>query len=308
MTLQSIKRTPIRERPPGRPSLDQRAYRDKWPEIRLNAASVEHDMTGVAETARVAIVDSGVPHAYSSNPSGNDRDDDGHAALLAETIRPRNVASANNIQISFVKAFSAQGWPEPDVCAEAIKRAAGGGARVMVLAWDVGHTTKALEQAIEDLKNQALVVVAAGNWSLDIDRHPNWPANYGRMDHVLTVMATDEDDQRASYSSYGKESVCIAAPGVATLDAAGFSQQSPNGSLRNCQRVFRGTSAATAHVARLAALVLAKKPELATPKAVKQHILAKARSVDSLKKIGKNGAGEKLCATEAITDFARTLA
>jgi len=305
MTLQSIRRTPIRGEPPG-PGLDHRAYRDKWPEIRLNAASAEQVMSGIAGTTRVAIVDSGVPQAYSSNPSAYDRDDDGHATLLAETIRPRNNPSASNIELSFFKAFSAQGWPEPDGCAAAIERVAGGGAQIVVLAWDVGHTTDALEQAISALKDQALVVVAAGNWSLDNDRHPNWPANYGHMDHVLTVMATDEHDERASYSSYGKESVYIAAPGVAHLDAAALRLQASHGSLKHCQRVFRGTSAATAHVARLAALVLAKKPGL-IPKALKQYIVDKARPVASLKKVSMNGALENLCATDGIADFGDAL-
>lgn len=337
MSLQSITRTLI---PGVNLDLDQRTYRDVWPILRLNEASVVQSAarlgsnskatleivpigSPVAGLINVAIIDSGIPDGESSGAynrpiprsaspvivnNGQDRDEDDHATYLAATIRGPNKDSAPNLH--FGKSFSAQGWPTPARGAHEITSAARLGApRVIVLAWDVGHTTPELRKAIRAVRDTAVVVIAAGNWSLDNDKRFNWPANYGReneMDHVITVMATDEHDERAYYSSYGAKSVYIAAPGLAILKPAQSSSPLRTfGSLRDSHRRFRGTSAATAHVARLAALVLANNPTW-SPQEVKQHIGKTARKVKTLTKRGVRGV-EKLCETEAIVDFAKAL-
>lgn len=310
MTIQSIRRTPV---PGAQREVDHRTYREIWPELRLNMAAAEQYISDVAGEIRVALVDSGVPDddlRGSVDGRGlaprsgkavirtQDRDDDGHATLLAATIRGRKTPSRLKIDIRSVRAFSAQGWPEPAASARAIRQAAEKIPKVIVLAWDTGHTTHQLEKVIRAVRDTAVVVIAAGNWSLDNDRHPNWPANYGEMEHVLTVMAADEHDERASYSSYGWRSVYLVAPGFAKVDVAlSSSTLRKAGSLRDSYREFRGTSAATAHVARLAALVRAKHPDW-SPETVKKHIGATARRVNALK---------KLCVTGAIADYAAAL-
>jgi subtilisin family serine protease len=300
MTIQSITRTPVSL---AHPEVDHRTYAEVWPELRLNMACIEQHLSGVAGEITIALVDSGVPDD-DRRRRAEDRDDDGHATLLAGTIRGRKTRSRLKIDIRAIRAFSAQGWPKPEPGpsglggATAIRRAAEMTPKVIVLAWDTGHTTDELGQAILAVKDTAVVVIAAGNWSLDNDRHPNWPANYGEMEHVLAVMATDKHDDRASYSSYGRHSVYIAAPGVAKVDAAPSSSTLRNfGSLRDSYSEFRGTSAATAHVARLAALVLAKHPDW-SPQTVKKHIGATARKVKAL---------QNLCVTGAIADFGAAL-
>lgn len=295
-----------------RPAAGKIARPDAGKPAPLRVVLLPHSAAG---KVNIAIVDSGIPAGESGRPfdepyrtpirsvadNSLDRDDDGHATDLAAAIRGLKKHSAPNINLRFIKPFSAQGWPTPGRGAEAIKRAVELGARVIVLAWDAGHTTDELRKAILDARGTAVVVIAAGNWSLDNDKYPNWPANYGgkkEMDHVITVMATDEHDEPASFSSYGRRSVYIAAPGFARLDAAPSSSPLRTaGSLRNSDREFRGTSAATAHVARLAALVLAKYPKL-SPQQVKQHIGKTARKVDALK---------ELCVKGAIVDFAKAL-
>jgi subtilisin family serine protease len=274
MSLQSIKRIAIEgvdlSLYPGR-------YEEIWPDIHLKTASVT-----IAGSVRVAVVDSGIPAGYPGG-DGTNRDDDGHALHVIATILGRKPLPGLEIDIRAIKAFSAQGWPTPERTAPAIREAAGTGAHVIVLPWDVGHGTAELEQAIADIQN-AVVVIAAGNWSLDNDRYPNWPAVYGTMGHVITVMATNACDERASYSSYGKGSVYVGAPGYAVVDVPHFpSTLRTAGSLRDCHIAFRGTSAAAAHVARLAALVRAKYPTL-TPDAVKHLIGEAARPVRGLGK------------------------
>ena len=298
MTIQSIKRKTVWG---TLPAVDNRTYWEVWPELRLNMTS---EMSTVTGPITIAIVDSGVPGS-----NAQDRDDDGHATLLERMIRSLATRSPRlNITIRHFKAFSAQGWPEPKGCAAKIRQAAAINPDVIVLAWDVGHMTNELRTAIADAQS-AVVVIAAGNWSLDNDRHPNWPANHSGqtgMDHVITVMATGEDDERASFSSYGLFSVDVAAPGFAKVDAPPSSSTLRNfGSLRDSHSNFRGTSAATAHVALLAALVRAKRQ--LTARQVKAHIRRGVRPVSELTKRTLTGGPRTLCATGAISDFYKAL-
>ncbi len=57
-----------------------------------------------------------------------------------------------------------------------------------------------------------LVVAAAGNDGLDNDRVPVYPAGY-KLDNIISVAATNENDDLAGYSNYGSMSVDLAAPG-----------------------------------------------------------------------------------------------
>jgi serine protease len=66
-----------------------------------------------------------------------------------------------------------------------------------------------------------LFVAAAGNGSLDTigdnnDILPEYPAGYN-LPNIIAVAATDQNDQRASFSNFGPNSVQVAAPGVYIL-------------------------------------------------------------------------------------------
>lgn len=58
-----------------------------------------------------------------------------------------------------------------------------------------------------------LVVVAAGNSGADIDVSPTYPASYAQP-NIITVAATDQVDNLATFSNFGAVSVDVAAPGV----------------------------------------------------------------------------------------------
>jgi len=64
--------------------------------------------------------------------------------------------------------------------------------------------------------NGIAFVCAAGNDGTDNDANPFYPAGYD-LDNILSVAASDDNDELASFSNYGAGTVDLAAPGVGIL-------------------------------------------------------------------------------------------
>lgn len=132
-----------------------------------------------------------------------------------------------------------------------------------------------------------LIVVAAGNERTDNDVTPSYPANYS-LSGLVSVAATTEDDRLADFSNYGATTVHLAAPGDSVLSTYPGMQYA----------FMSGTSMASPHVAGVAALVRALRPEL-TPAQVRSLLLA---SVDVSPELnGKVLSGGRLNAAAAVT-------
>jgi len=311
-------------------------YVDQWALRHLGAPDAWSCADPHAPEVIFAVVDTGIAAGHEDLQScvlACDtvldilRDDEDHGTLVtgitsAARNNGRGIAGAATVKIVSIKFSSAQYWPHPDRGAEAIVRAADFDSndarkRVIALPWDVGYDKGNLRRAVEYAGTKdAVVVVAAGNHALDNDKYPNYPANYGYMDHVITVMATAlhrnprwqvSDDrkkhvmtveERASYSNFGQRSVHVGAPGNAILSTAPYFGGGPSASpIRVGYRYFHGTSASAALVAGLVALVRANNPSWNAAR-VRAHVLNSARPIPGL---------EGFCATGGIVDYEKAI-
>lgn len=116
---------------------------------------------------------------------------------------------------------------------------------VINCSWKMsGHHSGVLFAIRNAIAKNVVVVFAAGNANSNIDVSPQYPAIYPE---VIAVAATDQRDERASFSNYGKK-VDVAAPGVNIYSTI------PN----DTYGYKNGTSMASPHVAGLAALIWSK--------------------------------------------------
>ena len=198
-------------------------------------------------------------HGYNFlNHQMSPDDDHGHGTQVAGTIG----ATGNNgvgvvgvnwqVRMQALRFFDAAGRGTTWGAAQAIVYAARNGAHVVNASYGChGSETSYGRQALEELAEAGgLFVAAAGNYRIDNDVTPFYPASYD-MPHVVSVAASAESGQLASFSNYGRTSVDLAAPGEAILST----------SLGGTYADRTGTSMATAHVTGAAALYLAHHPD-----------------------------------------------
>ena len=107
-------------------------------------------------------------------------------------------------------------------------------------------------------------------------RSPNYPAAYD-LPNIISVAATDQDDQLAQFSNVGAIGVDIAAPGdvILSTEPSGYGYSS-------------GTSMASPHVAGVAALVLSLHPTW-TVAQIRDRILQTARPIAALEGVIATG-------------------
>jgi Subtilase family len=263
--------------------------------IAAPASGLSHSPTTTEppiEPVIVAIIDSGImaahpdllhnlwsdrtpPGAHGRNmigpqPTDDIKDEDGHGTMLAGTVLA-GASRSPAVHLMAVKLFDGRTRPESGRAARAIDWAVDHGADILNLSWAVGVDKPALRDgelkpAVQDAiaragRHNVLVVVAAGNSGADNDTYPTFPASYGlSMENVITVMATDDLDDKPGFSNYGAESVHIAAPGMRVISTHPYATLKP-GDREKYQR-YDGTSAAAAYVAGAAALLKSVCPKL----------------------------------------------
>ena len=231
-----------------------------WDEAKGDAAVVIAVLDTGIDLSHVELRDKAVSAGRDFiNGDMDATDDNSHGSWVAgiaaaETNNAEGIAGvAWNSKLLPVKVMDADGVGYYDELIDGITWAADNGAKVINISAGGDADDPALKAACKYAYDKgAVIVAAAGNDT----PYVIYPAAYD--EYVLAVAATDYNDERWIYSSYGPQ-VDVAAPGVWILGpvpqwyaGTGF-----------LPYIFgSGTSGAAPHVSGLAALLKSVKPWL----------------------------------------------
>jgi len=235
-------------------------------------------------------------------------DGDGHGTHVAGTIGAvgndsKGVVGVNwNVSLMSLKFLDNDGSGSTSDAIDAIhyatmmRRDYGVNIVATSNSWGGGSFSTALRDAIADSGTENILFIAAagngGNDGIgdDNDALPHYPSNYD-LDNIIAVAATDRNDQRATWSNFGVESVDLAAPGASIYSTMPGSNYG----------TLSGTSMATPHVAGVVGLVAAFDPT-ATALQIKSALLSGADPISSM--AGISVTGGRLNAYNALQDIA----
>jgi len=135
-------------------------------------------------------------------------------------------------------------------------------ADIISMSWGSPGQTQSLTEALDSAYKKGIILVAgAGNIPIDIGVYRFFPASYEK---VISVSATNNKDELASFSSYGLP-VDFAAPGVQILSLRAKNTdmyENQKYIVDNDYYIASGTSMACPHVSGIAALILSINPDL----------------------------------------------
>lgn len=218
----------------------------------------------------IAVLDAGVSHehpdlfhkltdGYNSTGQGSTSDADDSYNSHGTHVAGIAAAQSNNgtgmtgmswgspimpVKIANILGFTSDLW-----MSEGLIWAADNGARVAVISFGLDNGSDLMQAAMQYAHDRGVVICAStGNSGTE---GVKFPAKYPE---TIAVAATDNQDQLASFSTYGPE-VTVAAPGVDII-STWHSLGQPTYSFES------GTSASCPLVGGVAALVLSADPDL----------------------------------------------
>ena len=190
--------------------------------------------------------------------SGDPMDDNGHGTHVAGIIGATGdngigIAGVNwNVRLMALKFLDEFGFGFTADAVAALDYAIEHGAHISNNSWGGAGFSQALKDMIAAAgEANQLYVAAAGNSGSDNDTIPAYPASFD-LDNIISVASSNRNDERASLSNYGANTVHLAAPGadiLSTFPGEGYA-------------LFSGTSMAAPHVTGAAALMLAIDPSV----------------------------------------------
>ncbi|MDO9181556.1 MAG: S8 family serine peptidase [Bacteriovorax sp.] len=267
------------------------------------------DITKGSRKVRIAIIDTGVDynhpdlvgnvdseHGYNfvSNIK-NAMDDNGHGTHCAGTIgaiHDNKVGVAGvmaEVTIIPIKFLDSSGSGTLESAVKAIDYATELNVDLMSNSWGGGGRSEAMFEAIKRAGNKGIIfTAAAGNNSANNDSAPSYPASYDSP-NIVSVAALTAQNELASFSSYGRNSVHIAAPGhniLSTIKDGGY-------------EIMSGTSMATPHVSGVLGLLLAKEGRM-PHEVMKDRLTMTGVPVSGLR--AKTQTGSRIDAYNLLTD------
>ncbi|MCT7957885.1 S8 family serine peptidase [Laspinema sp. D3] len=227
------------------------------------------------------------------NNDGDPMDDNGHGTHVAGTIGAKGnnnlgiVGVNHDVSLMHLKFLNNNGSGSTYNAVRAVEYAIKMGADVINASFGGGGYSSAFYDVIQKAQNAGITfVAAAGNNNNNNDDKPYYPTNYN-VGNVISVAATDHQDNLAYFSNYGDKTVDLGAPGVGILSTL------PG----NKYASYNGTSMAAPHVAGAAALLLAEDSSL-TPTQIKDILMKTVDPLTSLQ--GKTVTGGRLNLNNAL--------
>lgn len=308
----------------------------QWPLQKIHIEEAWGKITERDSKVTVAVVDSGIDYNHEDfntdvikkggnfTPGGGDKNGDpmdtnGHGTIVAGIIgatinNGKGIAGiSKNPSILAVKVGGDNGISELDSI-RGIESAIADGAKIVNMSFGHPEACPTLYQDFINTHKDIVFIAAAGNGMcllpngtytnprdcpqggkiVGVDTKDRTPAS---CDGVIAVASTTINDARAESSNWGQK-VALAAPGVNILStkssACSFcraQQGVPTG-----YYIDNGTSFAAPHVSGVAALLLAKYPQL-SPIQVKECLTKGGDAVQFDKPIGT-----RLNAAKALND------
>jgi subtilisin family serine protease len=227
---------------------------------------------------------------FTSN-SNNTQDDDGHGTHVAGIIgavtnNNEGVAGLNwYVKLMPVKILDSTGSGDIANLIKAIDYAVKNGAKIINASFgypsscSLASPSQALYDAIKSAGEKGvLFVAAAGNYGCNNDKTPLWPASFN-LPNIISVAASDQNDNLASFSNYGQNTVHLSAPGTNIIST--YFDKANN---QSTYKSLQGTSMATPFVSGAAAL-LTSCSNNATINEIRERIISSVDVFDSLSSI-----------------------
>lgn len=272
----------------------------------IDASNAWNGLNFGSRRVRVAVIDSGVDYNHPDlwanmwpglgydfvDDDSDPMDGETHGTHVAGTIgavgnNGVGIAGVNwRAEIMALRFIGPAGGANDDAIAS-IEFAVDHGARISNNSWGGPFYSQAVFDAIAAAGRRGhLFIAAAGNDGADVDQETFGPSEFN-LPNMITVAATDRNDELADFSNFGEHVIHLAAPGVdilSTLAGGGYGELS-------------GTSMASPHVAGVAALIMARNPHLDV-RSIRSLVL---RSVDKLGSLdGMVLTGGRLNAAKAL--------
>ncbi|MBX3039767.1 MAG: S8 family serine peptidase [Bdellovibrionaceae bacterium] len=188
------------------------------------------------------------------------------AAQANNGIGIRGVSPGSSVMI--LRFIDTNGYGTTSAAIRAVQYALKQGAKILNISWGGDEAGVTASRALRDVFVEAeragtLVVVAAGNGSIDLDESPgsSVPASY-RLGNMVVVAASGPGGHRANFSNFGLKSVDLAAPGIGILSTV------PGGGFAR----FDGSSVAVPHVVGALSRMWGESPSL-TAQQLKRALL-----------------------------------
>jgi len=203
-------------------------------------------------------------------------------------------------KIMALRVLDSEGNGSVDSVIRAVNYAISQRANIINLSFVGSNKSDFLAQALKRAWQAGLVIVAAaGNEATgqteDLDQVPAYPIclDSGDTDnYIIGVTATDQNDQKGSYSNYGSRCIDISAPGSRVYGLMDYNPSMGDDFKEYYGGYWSGTSVAVPLVSGAAALLKAVNPLISNVQ-IRNILMAQADNIDLLNVnyTGKLGAG-----------------